>query len=146
MLGAWLLGAPGHPMHTSVSEIIQEADGRSVRIGLRLFADDLAKTLGPTPDGAGSDSLISAYVRGRLVLTNAAGSPVRLIWDKAEREGDVVQVGLRAVMSPGLAGAQIFNSVLCERFDDQVNVVRATYGGRTTTLIFIRGDPAKRLR
>jgi hypothetical protein len=145
VLSSWLLGAAAHPMHTSVTEIVQEADGRSVRIGMRLFADDVAKAIGATPGGARSDSLISAYIRHRFVVAYGAGSPVPLRWDGAEVVGDVLRVRLRAVAPRGLAGVRLTNSVLCERFEDQVNVVRATYGGRAATLIFTRGDPAKPL-
>jgi hypothetical protein len=35
--------------------------------------------------------------------------------------------------------------VLCERYPDQVNIVRASYAGRTTTLLFTRGEAAKSL-
>ena len=37
------------------------------------------------------------------------------------------------------------NRVLTERFADQVNLVRATYAGRSATLIFTRGDGPKAL-
>jgi hypothetical protein len=146
VLSSWLLGAAAHPMHTSVTEIVQEEDGRSVRIGMRLFADDLEEAIGTPTDGAGSDSLISAYVRRRFVIAYEAGSQVLLQWDGAELVGDVLRVRLRAAAPQGLAGVRLTNSVLCERFEDQVNVVRATYDGRAATLIFTRGDPAKPLR
>ena len=48
-------------------------------------------------------------------------------------------------MPGGLAGARVTSLVLCERFEDQVNVVRAAYAGRTTTLLFTRGETAKAL-
>ncbi|MBA3496726.1 MAG: hypothetical protein H0T86_06445, partial [Gemmatimonadales bacterium] len=43
----------------------------------------------------------------------------------------------------GLTGARVTSLVLCERFEDQVNIVRAVYGGRATTLLFMRGGSAK---
>jgi hypothetical protein len=145
LLGAWLLGAAAHPMHTSVTEIVEEADGRSVRIGMRLFGDDLAKAIEAAPDSAGSDSLISGYVRSRFVLADAAGLPVPLQWNGAELVGDVVQVRMRAVVTQGLVDLQLANSMLCERFEDQVNVVRVSYHGRAATLIFTPGDSTKPL-
>jgi hypothetical protein len=44
----------------------------------------------------------------------------------------------------GLAGAPIASLLLRERFEDQENIVRARYGGRTTTLTlhFTRGEAA----
>ena len=52
---------------------------------------------------------------------------------------------LRGEAPAGLAGARVRHSVLCERFDDQVNIVRATYAGRSASLLFTRGDGAKAL-
>jgi hypothetical protein len=48
-------------------------------------------------------------------------------------------------VSGGLTGTRIRNRLLCDRFPDQVNVVRATYDGRSATLLFTPGDPAKPL-
>ena len=48
-------------------------------------------------------------------------------------------------MPGGLAGARVTSLVLCERFPDQVNIVRATYAGRATTLLFTRGEASKAL-
>jgi hypothetical protein len=131
-------------MHTSVTEIVQESDGRSVSIEMRLFADDLAQAIGAAHVATGSDSLISAYVRRGFVLADAGGSPVPLEWVGAETVGDVVRIRLNAPVH-SLAGFRIIHAVLCERFEDQVNVVRATYGGRAATLLFTRGDSAKPL-
>ena len=58
---------------------------------------------------------------------------------------DVVRAHLRVSVPGGLAGTRIGNRLLCDRFPDQVNVVRATYDGRSATLLFTPGDPAKPL-
>ena len=68
-----------------------------------------------------------------------------LRWDGATRSGDVVQIRLRGDVPGGLAGARVWIALLCERFEDQVNIVRATYAGRTASLLFTRGDAAKAL-
>ncbi len=52
---------------------------------------------------------------------------------------------LRGRVDGGLAGSRVDNRILTDRFADQVNVVRATYGRRTATLIFTRGDGPKAL-
>lgn len=142
LLGASLLGVAAHPMHTSIAEIVQEADGQPIRIELRLFADDLAAAIGPRLDDAGS---IRAYVQGRFVLEHGKGAPIPLQWGGADLSGDVVRVRLRAAVPGGLGGVRVANSMLCERFEDQVNVVRARYGGRAATLMFTRGDVPKPL-
>lgn len=70
---------------------------------------------------------------------------MRLAWAGAERSGDVLLLRLRGEVPGGRAGARVTSLVLCERFEDQVNIVRATYGGRATTLLFTRGATSKAL-
>jgi hypothetical protein len=70
---------------------------------------------------------------------------VRLAWAGAERAGDVIVLRLRADVPGGLAGARVTSLVLCDRFEDQVNIVRAVYGSRTATLLFTRGEASKAL-
>ena len=45
----------------------------------------------------------------------------------------------------GLTGGRVASALLSERFEDQVNIVRVTYGGRRRTLLFTRGEAAKAL-
>jgi hypothetical protein len=66
-----------------------------------------------------------------------------LTWVGAEPTGDVILLRLRGEVPGGLRGARVTSLVLCERFEDQVNVVRAVYAGRATTVLFTRGATAK---
>jgi hypothetical protein len=138
------LGLPvllaAHPMHTSVTEVTQDASTRSVVVTLRVFADDFG-TVAPDRVGPGAE----AYVRAHFELTGPKGAPVALRWEGATLSGDVVQIRLSADVRGGLSGTRVRTTLLCERFSDQVNIVRATYGGRTTSLLFTRGDQAKAL-
>ena len=129
-----------HPMHTSVAELVHEPDGGSVLVTLRVFADDFK-----TAVATGTDREAEVYVRSRFELRSASGRPIALRWEGAQPAGDVVQLRLRAELPGGLAGVRVRDLLLCERFPDQVNIVRATYAGRTASLLFTQGDPAKAL-
>jgi hypothetical protein len=142
-----------HPMHTTVAEVVQR-DGRGrTAIQVRVYTDDLRaavpESAGLPPTGGGptpqADSALARYLRGTFALADRSGHPVRLTWGGAERSGDVVLLRLEGEVPGGLAGARITSLVLCERFEDQVNVVRAEYAGRSTTLLFTRGETAKAL-
>ena len=147
-------------MHTSVTQVVQEDARGRVSIQVRVYVDDLraavslpAGALGADSEGsdsaggnaAAADSAMARYLRGTFALADRTGRPVRLTWTAAEPAGDVILFRLRGEVPGGLAGARVTNLVLCERFEDQVNVVRAEYAGRTTTLLFTRGETAKAL-
>ncbi len=141
-----LAGGRAHPMHTSVTEVVQEDARGHVSIQVRVYVDDLRAAVCPARDGtAGADSAMARYLRGTFALADRTGRPVRLTWTGAEPAGDVILLRLRGEVPGGLAGARVTSLVLCERFEDQVNVVRAEYAGRTTTLLFTRGETAKAL-
>ena len=127
-------------MHTSVAELIEDAPARTVTVRIRLFADDFSAAAGMP-----ADSAAEGYVRGNFTLADRSGGAVPLRWDGMSREGDVVVVRLSAAVPGGLAGARVGNTLLCERFEDQINIVRATYGGRSVSLLFTRGDRPKML-
>jgi hypothetical protein len=139
-------------MHTTVTEVVQRDDRGRTAIQVRVYTDDLraavpeAAGLSPTGDPTPqADSAMARYLRGTFALADRGGRPVRLTWAGAERSGDVVLLRLEGAVPGGLAGARITSLVLCERFEDQVNVVRAEYAGRSTTLLFTRGETAKAL-
>jgi hypothetical protein len=88
---------------------------------------------------------MARYFRATFALADRVGRPVRLTWAGAERSGDVIVLRLEGAVPGGLAGARVTSLVLCERFQDQVNVVRAEYAGRTETLLFTRGETSKAL-
>jgi hypothetical protein len=137
MLG--LVGAGAHPMHTAVTELAQQDAGGTTTVQIRVFADDFQA------DPATADSAMARYLRGTFALADPTGRPVRLAWAGAERSGDVILMRLEGRVTGGLAGARVTSLVLCERFEDEVNVVRAAYAGRTETLLFTRGESSKAL-
>jgi hypothetical protein len=147
LLAAALLASIGievHPMHTAVVEITYDAGSGTATIHIRVFADDFAAALSQnrtTP----SDSAMSRYVRGSFALASRSGRPLPIHWVGATREGDVVVLQLRVTVPGGLAKGKVLSALLSERFEDQVNIVRASYEGRATTLLFTRGEPAKAL-
>jgi hypothetical protein len=133
-----------HPMHTTVAEIGYDAASGTADIHIRVFADDFTAAL--TPDRATSpDSAMSRYARGSFAMADRLGRPLPIHWVSAERTGDVVVLHLQVASPGGLAKARVLSALLSERFEDQVNIVRASYDGRSTTLLFTRGEPAKAL-
>jgi hypothetical protein len=165
MAGSWIalfaLGVAGgraHPMHTTVTEVVQEDARGHASIQVRVYVDDLRAAISLPAgasgadsadaesagvDSAKADSAMARYLRATFALADRTGRPVRLAWAGTERTGDVILLRLLGEVPGGLTGARVTSLVLCERFEDQVNVVRAEYAGRTTTLLFTRGETAK---
>jgi hypothetical protein len=130
-------------MHTAVTEITRAAGASTAVIRIRVFADDFGAVVRGTPGTAIIDSAMSGYVRGRLALQDRSGRPLPLRWIGARQDGDVLLLSLEAPSPDGLAGSRVFTGLLTDRFEDQINIVRATYDGRTTTLLFTPGDAPK---
>ena len=129
-----------HPMHTAVAELLDDPATRTVAVTVRAFADDLGAVVLP-----GDTSAVLAYVLARVTLVDAGGRTIALRPAGFVRAGDVVRIQLRGPAPEGLAGARVQMPLLTERFEDQVNIVRAAYGGHTASLLFTRGDRAKAL-
>jgi hypothetical protein len=143
VVAALLLVGARHPMHTAVTEITHSAGAPTMGIHIRVFADDFGAVAAGEPGSATTDSVMSRYVRGRLAIADASGRPVALKWVGARREGDVILLTLDAPATARLRGVRMLSGLLSERFEDQINIVRATYDGRTTTLLFMPGDGPK---
>ena len=140
-----LLGlAAAHPMHTTVVEIVADGRGRAA-VSVRVYADDFTAAVGAAGTGAAADSAMAGYVRRGVSITDRAGRSLELQWDGAESAGDALVLRLHAAAPAGLAGARVTSRLLAERFADQVNIVRASYGGATRTLLFTRGEAPKAL-
>jgi hypothetical protein len=144
VLHAVLLAAGGFQQNPTAVAARRVGGAATTAITIRVFADDFLAAL-PDAGAAAADSAMSRYLRGSFALADRSGRPVRLVWRGAEWAGDVVLLRLEARVTGGLAGARLISLLLCERFEDEVNVVRASYDGRTETMLFTRGETAKAL-
>ena len=143
-----------HPLHTSLTQLTYAAGDRAVQISIRAFAEDfhaaVERYLGSRAPVAGNglDSVAFAYVTAAFALLDRGGSRLPLAWCGLKRAGDLVWVCLQAPApgGGGLAGLQVDNRVFFDLFDDQINIMQATYEGRRETLLFTQDDHSKHLR
>jgi len=136
---------PMHPMHTAVVEITYQPASGLAEIQIRVFRDDFSATVTPGPSATLGDSAMAVYVRRAFHLSDRAGRTLPLRWNGADQADDVIILRMTAPAPEGLRGARVLSALLCERFEDQVNIVRAAYETGTHTLLFTRGDDAKAL-
>jgi hypothetical protein len=139
--------AYSHPLHTTLTEVSIAADG-GVQIVLRAFVDDFSAAIAgrketPTPPVATpTDSATARYLAQVVTLTDAAGRRAPLVVAGIRRTGDLVWVTLRAPALRAVTGACLTNRVLFDRYDDQVNIVQTSIGGRRRTLLFTKSEGA----
>ncbi len=140
---AALVWLAAHPLHTTLTQLTWRPSEGAVEISIRAFADDF---LAATAQSRGTpDSGAVVYLRERLTLVDAAGRQLPLVWCGVRRTGDLLWLCLRAAAPRGLAGAGVRVALLFDRYDDQINIVQASYAGRRESLLFARGDGLKRL-
>jgi hypothetical protein len=119
-----------HPIHTTVLELKLDPGSNAISGTLRIFEDDLRAASGK----AGT----VAYVL-RNVELSASGKVVGLEACGERRAADAVLICLRAT-APDPGPLQIRNTLLMERFEDQVNIVRVDKGAGSTLLLTRRSS------
>lgn len=130
------ISPPHHPLHSSSASLRDVGNGR-ITLSVRIFTDDLVAA------APGGDRAIATYVREHVRLITRNGQPVVLEIAMITVDGDLTQVTARGTVSGGLAGLRVQHAVLWERYHDQVNLLRASIGGRSITLVFANGDPPR---
>jgi hypothetical protein len=139
--------AYSHPLHTTLTEVTVGADGR-MQVVLRAFVDDFAAAITRTPAVAPAatrtpaDSAAARYLDATLIVVDDSGRRLPLQIAGIRRTNDLVWVTLRASSGRAARGMRLTNRVLFERFEDQVNIVQATIGGRRHTVLFTRREGA----
>jgi uncharacterized protein DUF6702 len=143
LLGAMLLEA--HPLHTSFTELTRDGSG-VVTISVRLFADDFWALLDAMPEGKsqGREAAAQRYVGPRLLLSSGS-APVKLEWCGSRTADNLVWVCLRSAVPIPLGKLRLRNTLMFDRFADQINIIRWTRGARTQTLVLSARMPEVQL-
>jgi hypothetical protein len=130
------LRASAHPLHTTLTDVAVTPG--TIRASVRLFADDLAQTLGRRD----TDGDIEAYVASSMAFFDDHNRPLAVRGCGIKRSDDLVWV---CIQIKGAARVSLRNSLLCERFKDQINIVQVAAGGTKHGFVFTGGDGPKRL-
>lgn len=140
-----------HPLHTTLTQLTYSPADRTVQVSVRTFADDFRAAVTryvsaeSNADAAASDSAAFAYLAAAITLTDRRGRRLALAWCGISRTGDLLWLCLRAPVPGGLDGLQVHIRLLFELYEDEINIVQASYQGKRESLLFARGDGPKRL-
>lgn len=141
--------AGAHPLHTTLVQLTYDERGHALEGSIRVFAGDFAAAVAKrrgaaTPDNDRvSDAEAQAYVGATLHITDAAGRAVPLAWCGSRRGGDVLWLCVRASNVAPPTALRLSDRMLCELFDDQINIVQSAAGAKHTSMLFTKGDGAK---
>jgi hypothetical protein len=131
-----------HPLHTTLTQVAYREADRTLELTVRAFADDFRAALKADV----TDSAAAAYLRSTVTVFDRSGRALALSWCGLRRVEDAFLFCLRASAPEGLKGLRVRVAILFERYDDQINIVQASNGGRRTALLFLVGDLPKPLR
>ena len=150
--GAISLGAGNahaHPLHTTLVQLTYDERAHVLEGTIRVFAGDFAAAVAKrngarTPDDDRvADAAAFAYVSSTFRVTDAAGRAVALTWCGSRRANDLLWLCVRAANAPPPGALELSDQMLCELFDDQINIVQSVAGGRHASMLFTKGDGAK---
>lgn len=138
-----------HPLHTSVAILNYQPASGKIDLSIRVFADDFeraaARRSATLAASRAKESPLLGYIRASFVVTDASGRTIPLEWCGWRRQRDLVWLCFRA-RNAARGGLLIADRIFHDLYDDQINVVQAKSDGRTTNLLFTKGDEAKPIR
>ncbi len=145
MLSAAAPAPAVHPIHTTLTEVVQQGSPGTVTVTIRGFADDLESAARvETPSGP-LDSAIVRYLARQVALVDGRGQRLSLRLTGRRQNTEVLWYTFTSPAPAELRGGSVSHRALTELHTDQVNLVRVTIGGKTRTLLFAPGDGAKRI-
>ncbi len=148
--------APGqrayaHPLHTTLTQMTEDRARGVVHATIRVFADDFGTSLSHFARTAGApmsaqwNAAAFGYVSTVFTIAGKSGAALPLRSCGVTRTADVLWICVEASSPLGLAAVQVRNAMLCDLFEDQVNVVQGSIGGARRSLLFTKGDRLKPL-
>lgn len=128
-----------HPLHVSVTEINLNTSEKILEISCRIFTDDFEKVLARnyktkvdlinSTDRAAMEKLVSDFVQQHLLL-KADNRRLQLEYLGYERDNDAIYCYLQVENMTGLKTLEVNNSILHDVFNDQINLMHVTVGGK----------------
>ena len=143
--------ARAHPLHSTITEVTEDRAHGTVRATIRVFADDFGTAVSHSvhgralAPGAAWDAAALGYLNSAFGFSDSAGRTLPLRPCGTRRTVDLLWICVEAASAQGLAALKVRSAVLCDLFDDQVNVVQGTVAGARRSLLFTKGDRAKSL-
>ena len=138
--------ASAHPIHTTLTVVTFSADGRTLTINVRAFADDFSASVAryagrmAPRDSSVVESEVTRYVRALFSVSAQDGSALVLEPCGITRSRELYWLCYRVSFPAGVRGARIRNQMLTELHQDQVNIVQLEDGAARKSYLFTKGS------
>lgn len=127
-----------HPFHVSVVEIEHNTSDKTLEISCKIFTDDFETTLTKnyntkvdlinSPNKAAMDTLVKKYILSHLSI-KANGRTAAFNYIGFEHENEAVYGYMEVENISTVTKLEITNSIMFDKFDDQVNIMHVKVGG-----------------
>lgn len=141
-----------HPLRTTITELTEDRGRGVARATIRVFADDfatavkrVARNAALPSSGPAWDAASLRYASFAFTFADKSGRALSARSCGVRRTADLLWLCLEVDAVNGLSALTVRNTMLCDLFEDQVNVVQGTIGGARRSLLFTRGDRVKPL-
>ena len=131
-----------HPYFISMTEIEHDKASNSLEISVRIFTDDLEKTIRQTYTGkvdllnknekANSEKLIQQYINKHLII-KADGKVLNLKFDGFESEEGSIWSYLEYDNITSIKTLEVTNTILYDYKEEQVNFIHVKAGSYDET-------------
>ena len=138
-----------HPFHISVCEIEHNADEKILQITHHIFLDDLEDALNEKyntrmdiihpKDRSERDRMVKEYVTANFFV-EVDGRQKGLIYLGHEIEEDAIYCYISVPGIKKMKKIKITNTILMEKFDDQVNLVHVQYQGEIKSMKLVKSN------
>jgi hypothetical protein len=143
-----------HQFYVSLSEIRFNTESQRLEVSLRFFPDDMDRALKEhigvnaslvtVLEHKSADSLLEIYLHD-LFRIELKGVSVPLSYLGKEAESDVMWCYLESFPQEKPVEITVYNSILCEIFEDQVNIIQVYVDTWNRGLLLNRDEPQGKL-
>lgn len=138
-----------HKYYISLSQIDYKAQEKTLQITMRLFTDDVEKTLNAnfkkdfkldTPQELASTNQLIAYYLNNHFKVIVNGKPLNIKFLGKEYENDLVYFYIEINDVATIKSIEIENTILMDEFEEQQNIIKLNIGKVLKTMILVRSN------
>ena len=139
------LTAPiAHPLHTSYTEIVRDARTGTLTVSVRLFADDfgtMVDSLNAVSGGGGIEGVARSYFERSVSVIDNDNKRIPLAWCGIRTVEGLTWLCARNIARVPEGKLRIRNSLMFDRFADQISIVRWKGARETRTVVLTATSP-----